>query len=197
MNTFSVDAFDYTIGSLSLLASQPLPGYESLPDYPEEQPDTSVRDVEELDGWSGSRTTMMATGFGSDSFEARYRGDRGGGFSSNASVALSGVEAMGNAYSSSMATKKKNGDYDLDAFYDDEDEDDEDDSSEDDDSSDDEDDVSSEEEEDSDEEGDDSDEESSQADESSVDENGSDDEEHDAVTSNGPSGSSPIVELKW
>ncbi|KAI8066544.1 adaptin N terminal region-domain-containing protein [Gongronella butleri] len=110
-------ASEYTLGSLSLLANQPLPGYEPLPDYPEEQPDTSVRDVEELDGWAGSRTMVVESGFGSDSFDARYRGDRA------PSVALSGVEAFGNAYTSSStshATKKKDGNYDLDAFYDDE-----------------------------------------------------------------------------
>lgn len=103
------------MGSLSLLAHQPLPGYEPLPDFPQEQPDTSVRDVEELEGWSGSRTVVMETGFGSDSFDNSYRGGRG------ASTALSGIEAMGSSsmYSPSASTMKKKGnDYDLDAFYD-------------------------------------------------------------------------------
>ncbi|GAA5797433.1 adaptin N terminal region-domain-containing protein [Helicostylum pulchrum] len=110
---------DYNIGSLSLLAHQPLPGYEPLPDFPQEQPDASVRDVEELEGWSGSRTVMMESGFGSDSFDQRYRSSRFN--SSSASTALSGIEAMGNSsmYSPSSATiKKKGNDYDLDAFYD-------------------------------------------------------------------------------
>lgn len=116
---FFIDSADYNIGSLSLLAHQPLPGYEPLPDFPEEQPDTSVRNVEELEGWSGSRTVVMESGFGSDSFDQRYRNSRFN--SGSASTALSGVEAMGNSsmYSPSSATvKKKGNDYDLDAFYD-------------------------------------------------------------------------------
>lgn len=100
------------------MAHQPLPGYEPLPDFPEEQPDAEVRNVEELEGWSGSRTTVMETGFGSDSFDNKYRGgNRFGG----PSTAISGVEAMGNSsmYSpSSSNMKKKGNDYDLDAFYD-------------------------------------------------------------------------------
>lgn len=108
-----VGASPYNIGSLSLLAHQPLPGYEPLPDFPEEQPDTSVRDVEELEGWSGSRTVVMETGFGSDSFDNRYR--NGNRFNSGmASTAVSGVEALG---TSSSMYKKKGNDYDLDAFY--------------------------------------------------------------------------------
>jgi AP-3 complex subunit beta len=101
------------IGSLSLMAHQPLPGYEPLPDFPEEQPDSSVRDVDELEGWSGSRTTVMESGFGSDS---RYRPDSR---FSGASTALSGIEAMGSAshYAPAIA-KKKGAEYDLDAFYD-------------------------------------------------------------------------------
>ncbi|KAI8087604.1 adaptin N terminal region-domain-containing protein [Gilbertella persicaria] len=102
------NASDYNVGSLSLLAHQPLPGYEPLADYPEEQPDTSVRDVEELEGWSGSRTTMMETGFGSDNYR-------------KGTTALSGIEAMGSSSLTSMyapsAIKKKGNDYDLDAFY--------------------------------------------------------------------------------
>lgn len=89
------------------MAHQPLPGYEPLPDFPKEQPDASVRDVEELEGWSGSRTVVMESGFGSDSFDNRYN-NRG-----MASTAVSGVEAMGN----SAMYKKKGNDYDLDAFY--------------------------------------------------------------------------------
>lgn len=107
---------EYTIGSLSLLAHQPLPGYEALPDYPEEQPDPSVRDVEELEGWAGSRTVAVEQGFGSDSFESRYRN------TSMASTAISGIEATGyhgGQYPSSAAAKTKSGDYDLDAFYND------------------------------------------------------------------------------
>lgn len=96
------------VGSLSLLAHQPLPGYEPLPDFPEEQPDTRVRDVEELEGWSGSRTTVMESGFGSDSFSNRGR----------ASTALSGIEAMGSSSVYPNVVKKKGNDYDLDAFYD-------------------------------------------------------------------------------
>ncbi|KAI8988004.1 adaptin N terminal region-domain-containing protein [Mycotypha africana] len=106
-------ASEYTIGSLSLLANQPLPGYEPIPDFPEgEQPDSTVRDVEELEGWSGSRTTVVESGFGSDN----YRDSRG----RYPSTALSGVEAMGSSslYSPSMYKKGKNNDYDLDAFYD-------------------------------------------------------------------------------
>ncbi|OBZ82141.1 AP-3 complex subunit beta-2 [Choanephora cucurbitarum] len=106
--TDSQNASDYNIGSLSLLAHQPLPGYEPLADYPEERPDPSVRDVEELEGWSGSRTVATETGFGSDSYR------RG-------TTALSGVEAMGSSSLNSMYTssayKKKGNDYDLDAFY--------------------------------------------------------------------------------
>ncbi|KAI8352928.1 adaptin N terminal region-domain-containing protein [Blakeslea trispora] len=102
------NASDYNIGSLSLLAHQPLPGYEPLADYPEEQPDPSVRDVEELEGWSGSRTVTIESGFGSD----QYR---------KSTTALSGVEAMGSSNLNSMYTssayKKKGNDYDLDAFY--------------------------------------------------------------------------------
>ncbi|KAF7726132.1 AP-3 complex subunit beta-2 [Apophysomyces ossiformis] len=105
-----------TIGSLSMLANQPLPGYEQLPDFPEEQPDPSVRDVEELEGWSGSQTVVLEHGFGSDSFDSRYRGERG---FSGASTALSGVEAAGISSIHSAATKKKDGSYDLDAFYED------------------------------------------------------------------------------
>ncbi|KAL0095980.1 adaptin N terminal region-domain-containing protein [Phycomyces blakesleeanus] len=105
---------EFTIGSLSLLAHQPLPGYEPLPDYPEEQPDPSVRDVQELEGWSGSRTIVMEKGFGSDSFDSRYRSGRA--FSS-ASTALSGIEASGISSNNSYAIKKGN-DYDLEAFYD-------------------------------------------------------------------------------
>ncbi|CEJ02496.1 hypothetical protein RMCBS344292_16498 [Rhizopus microsporus] len=96
------------IGSLSLLARQPLPGYEPLPDFPEEQPDSSVRDNDELEGWSGSRTTIMETGFGSDSFEYRSR----------PSTALSGIEAIGSSSMYPVAAKKKGNEYDLDAFYD-------------------------------------------------------------------------------
>lgn len=115
-------ASEYNIGSLSLLAHQPLPGYEPLPDFPQEQPDASVRDVEELEGWSGSRTVVMETGFGSDSFDS-YRGGNNNAsrFHSGvgASTALSGIEAMGSSsmYSPSNL-KKKGNDYDLDAFYD-------------------------------------------------------------------------------
>ncbi|KAI9320999.1 adaptin N terminal region-domain-containing protein [Dichotomocladium elegans] len=102
---------EYTIGSLSLLANQPLPGYVPLPDYPEEPLDPSVRDVEELEGWAGSRTINVEQGFGSDSFESRYRNP------SMASTALSGVEAVG--FHSGMASGvRKGNDYDLDAFYD-------------------------------------------------------------------------------
>lgn len=95
------------------MAHQPLPGYEPLPDFPEEQPDSEVREVEELEGWSGSRTVVMESGFGSDSFNNKYRG--------GPSTAISGIEAMGNSsmYSPSSSTMKKKGnDYDLDAFYD-------------------------------------------------------------------------------
>lgn len=102
------------MGSLSLLAHQPLPGYEPLPDFPQEQPDPSVRDVEDLEGWSGSRTVVLESGFGNDSFDHSYRGGRG------ASTALSGIEAMGSSsmYSPSASMMKKKGnDYDLDAFY--------------------------------------------------------------------------------
>ncbi|KAG1466806.1 hypothetical protein G6F56_004620 [Rhizopus delemar] len=102
------EASSYMVGSLSLLAHQPLPGYEPLPDFPEEQPDTRVRDVEELEGWSGSRTTVMESGFGSDSFSNRGR----------ASTALSGIEAMGSSSVYPNVVKKKGNDYDLDAFYD-------------------------------------------------------------------------------
>lgn len=130
-------ASEYNIGSLSLLAHQPLPGYEPLPDFPQEQPDASVRDVEELEGWSGSRTVVMETGFGSDSFDS-YRGNNNNRFNSGAgaSTALSGVEAMGSSsmYSSSNM-KKKGNDYDLDAFYDESSEEDESESDEEDDTS--------------------------------------------------------------
>lgn len=125
-------ASEYNIGSLSLLAHQPLPGYEPLPDFPQEQPDVSVRDVEELEGWSGSRTRVMETGFGSDSFDT-YRGSSSR-FNSGAgaSTALSGVEAMGSSsmYASSANMKKKGNDYDLDAFYDESSEEEESESSE-------------------------------------------------------------------
>ncbi|KAI9253983.1 adaptin N terminal region-domain-containing protein [Phascolomyces articulosus] len=106
---------EYTIGSLSLLANQALPDYEPLSDYPEEQPDPSVRDVEELEGWAGSRTMTVEQGFGSDSFEGRYR-DPG-----MASTALSGIEATGfhGGYAGGGSAKKKGDDYDLDAFYED------------------------------------------------------------------------------
>ncbi|CDH59483.1 ap-3 complex subunit beta-1 [Lichtheimia corymbifera JMRC:FSU:9682] len=108
---------EYTVGTLSLLAHQPLPGYEALPDYPEEQPDPSVRDVEELEGWAGSRTVAVEQGFGSDSFESRYRN------TAMASTAFSGIEATGyhggHYPSSAAAAKTKSGDYDLDAFYND------------------------------------------------------------------------------
>ncbi|KAG1151139.1 hypothetical protein G6F37_002057 [Rhizopus arrhizus] len=114
------NASDYMVGSLSLLAHQPLPGYEPLPDFPGEQPDPSVRDVEELEGWSGSRTTVMESGFGSDSFHHRSR----------ASTALSGVEAMGSSSMYPAVMKKKGGEYDLDAFYDESSEEDEESSSE-------------------------------------------------------------------
>lgn len=128
-------ASEYNIGSLSLLAHQPLPGYEPLPDFPQEQPDASVRDVEELEGWSGSRTVVMESGFGSDSFDS-YRGSSHR-FNSGAGVstALSGVEAMGSSsmYSSSANFKKKGNDYDLDAFYDESSEEDESESSQEDD----------------------------------------------------------------
>ncbi|KAI9280476.1 adaptin N terminal region-domain-containing protein [Sporodiniella umbellata] len=102
------EASTYMVGSLSLLANQPLPGYEPLPDFPENQPDPNVRDVEELEGWSGSRTTVMESGFGSDSFSNRGR----------ASTALSGVEAIGSSSVYPAVVKKKGNDYDLDAFYD-------------------------------------------------------------------------------
>lgn len=105
---------DYTIGSLSLLANQALPDYEPLPDYPEEQPDPSVRDVEELEGWAGSRTMVIEQGFGSDSFEGRYRNHAG------ASTALSGIEATGfhgGVFAPTPVAKKKGDDYDLEAFY--------------------------------------------------------------------------------
>lgn len=102
------------MGTLSLLAHQPLPGYEALPDYPEEQPDPSVRDVEELEGWAGSRTVAVEQGFGSDSFESRYRN------TAMASTAFSGIEATGyHGGHSAAAAKTKSGDYDLDAFYND------------------------------------------------------------------------------
>lgn len=104
------------------MAHQPLPGYEPLPDFPEEQPDPSARNVEELEGWSGSRTVVMESGFGSESFDNKYRGGNSSRFSSGgASTALSGIEAMGSSsmYSpSSSNMKKKGNDYDLDAFYD-------------------------------------------------------------------------------
>ncbi|KAI9493443.1 adaptin N terminal region-domain-containing protein [Zychaea mexicana] len=105
---------EYIIGTLSLLANQALPDYEPLSDYPEEQPDPSVRDVEELEGWAGSRTMVLEQGFGSDSFESRYRDP------SMASTALSGIEATGfhGGYAGGAA-KKKGNDYDLDAFYED------------------------------------------------------------------------------
>lgn len=124
-------ASEYNIGSLSLLAHQPLPGYEPLPDFPQEQPDASVRDVEELEGWSGSRTRVMETGFGSDSFDT-YRGSGRFNSGAGASTALSGVEAMGSSsmYASSANMKKKGNDYDLDAFYDESSEEDESESSE-------------------------------------------------------------------
>ncbi|KAI7890136.1 adaptin N terminal region-domain-containing protein [Mucor mucedo] len=112
-------AADYNIGSLSLLAHQPLPGYEPLPDFPEEQPDASTRDVEEMEGWSGSRTVVMESGFGSESFDNKYRNSRFSG--AGGSTALSNIEAMGSSsmYSPSSSTMKKKGnDYDLDAFYD-------------------------------------------------------------------------------
>lgn len=114
-----VQGAEYTIGSLSMLANQSLPDYEPLPDYPEEQPDTSVRDVHEMEGWSGSRTMVMEQqGFGSDSFESRYRNGSG------VSTALSGIEATGFHSGSSNGmynpvAKRKGGEYDLDAFYDD------------------------------------------------------------------------------
>lgn len=102
------------------MAHQPLPGYEPLPDFPQEQPDPSARNVEELEGWSGSRTVVMESGFGSDSFDNKYRNNSR--FSTGgASTAMSGIEAMGNSsmYSpSSSNMKKKGNDYDLDAFYD-------------------------------------------------------------------------------
>ncbi|KAI7905881.1 adaptin N terminal region-domain-containing protein [Cokeromyces recurvatus] len=105
------DAANYNIGSLSLLAHQPLPGYEPLPDFPKEQPDTSVRDIDELEGWSGSRTIIMESGFGNDNY---YPGKRFG-----ASTALSGIEAIGSPSNySSSSLKKKGNEYDLDAFYD-------------------------------------------------------------------------------
>ncbi|KAI8972988.1 adaptin N terminal region-domain-containing protein [Pilobolus umbonatus] len=105
---------DYNIGSLSLLAHQPLPGYEPLPDYPEEQPDSTVRDVEGLEGWSGSRTVVVES-FGNDRFSDQYRRNRFGSPSVSSTAALSGIEAMGSA--STYSAKKKGNDYDLDAFY--------------------------------------------------------------------------------
>ncbi|KAG0187161.1 AP-3 complex subunit beta-2 [Apophysomyces sp. BC1034] len=112
-NTVQYDA-EYSVGSLSMLANQPLPGYEPLPDYPTERPDPSVRDVEELEGWGGSQTVVLEHGFGSDSFDSRYRGERG---FSGASTAISGIEASGISSVRSTAAKKKDGNYDLDAFY--------------------------------------------------------------------------------
>ncbi|KAI8391030.1 adaptin N terminal region-domain-containing protein [Radiomyces spectabilis] len=178
-----INASDYTIGSLSLLASQALPGYEPLPDYPEEQPDPSVRDVEELDGWSGSRTRLMEPeGFGSDSFQGRYRGDH---FAS-ASTALSGIEATGMSSFRGSTGKNMGLDNDLDAFYDDETSEEESSDDEDSDTDDDSDSVSSD---DDDDDEDDDDEETSSDEAESVGEKGeekaaetdddsSDDEQH-------------------
>ncbi|KAI7867090.1 adaptin N terminal region-domain-containing protein [Spinellus fusiger] len=103
---------EFTIGSLSLLAGQSLPDYEPLADYPEKQPDPSVRDIVELEGWSGSRTMIIEKGFGSDGFESRYRG---GSSFSGTSTAVSGVVASG--LSSAYGVRKGNN-YDLEAFYD-------------------------------------------------------------------------------
>lgn len=115
---FLLDRADFTLGSLSLMVKHNLPGYEPIPDYPEEQPDASVRDVEE-DFWNSvSQSRVVEQGFGSDSFESRYRNGSG---RSSASTAFSGVEARGFSVVHSQTPKaKKVGDnYDLDAFYND------------------------------------------------------------------------------
>jgi AP-3 complex subunit beta len=63
----------------------------------------------------------MESGFGSDSFDNKYRGGSRFSPGGGASTALSGIEAMGSSsmYSpSSFTYKKKSNDHDLDAFYD-------------------------------------------------------------------------------
>ncbi|KAI9282897.1 adaptin N terminal region-domain-containing protein [Umbelopsis sp. AD052] len=112
------DRAEYTLGSLSMMVKHSLPGYEPIPDYPQEQPDPSVRDVEE-DFWNSvGQARVVEQGFGSDSFESRYRDGSG---RSPASTAFSSVEARGyNVVHSQTPKAKKNGeDYDLEAFYND------------------------------------------------------------------------------
>lgn len=123
-----IDRADFTLGSLSMMVKHSLPGYEPIPDYPEEQPDPSVRDVEE-DFWNSvSQSRVIEQGFGSDSFESRYRNGSG---RASPSTAFSGVEARGFSviHSQTPKAKKVGDDYDLDAFYNDTSDEDEDESS--------------------------------------------------------------------
>lgn len=110
------DRADFTLGSLSMMVKHPLAGYEAIPDYPNEQPDPSVRDVEEDFFNSVGPARIVEQGFGSDSFESRYRNGSG---HSSASTALSGFEARGFSvvHSQTPKAKKIGNDYDLDAFY--------------------------------------------------------------------------------
>jgi AP-3 complex subunit beta len=101
-----------------MMVKHNLPGYEPIPDYPQEQPDPSARDVEE-DFWNSvGQARIVEQGFGSDSFESRYRDGSG---RSPASTAFSSVEARGyNVVHSQTPKAKKNGeDYDLEDFYND------------------------------------------------------------------------------
>lgn len=103
----------FTVGSLSLLLNRELPGYEPLPDYPEEQPDSSLRETQE-EQWTG-RQVIIEKGFGSDDFRSRYRG----GFASDGG----GPNSVA-AYVAPKAIKKGDN-YDLEAFYNDDDEEEE------------------------------------------------------------------------
>jgi AP-3 complex subunit beta len=113
-----------------MMVKHSLPGYEPIPDYPQEQPDPSARDVEEDFFNSVGQARIVEQGFGSDSFESRYRDGSG---RSPASTAFSSVEARGYSVVHTQTPKaKKNGDdYDLEAFYNDTSEEEEDLSSED------------------------------------------------------------------
>lgn len=116
INDNVTDRADFTLGSLSMMVKHPLAGYEAIPDYPNEQPDPSVRDVEEDFFNSVGPARIVEQGFGSDSFESRYRNGSG---HSSASTALSGFEARGFSvvHSQTPKAKKIGNDYDLDAFY--------------------------------------------------------------------------------
>ena len=50
----------YTLGSLSHILDQEVPGYKDLPEFPEEAPDSSVRTVEVKRNFK-----MVMTSFGS------------------------------------------------------------------------------------------------------------------------------------